>query len=211
MSSRREDRVAFVSERMSDVEVSRLEGVFRVRWDDEASGEHADGPSEALELDEALTWAREHAPVVFVELDDILFSAGERPEVDEGTRPWPAGGVVIRPRPIHTPFDGTVQRRYWGVVGTIETDDADESLARAVAADVSADPGARGVVARVLTTQGDPGIEVACELLASGMGVAVLELSWLLDGVVARRVPGGLLTGTQNHGDLPRLAPGDPI
>lgn len=71
------DRIAYVAEAHDAEEPGRLSGRFGVGWASEDGEEHSEGP-EYLSAEEAITWAREHAPRVLVRIDaDTHFTAGE--------------------------------------------------------------------------------------------------------------------------------------
>lgn len=107
-SPRAAGRTAWVAEITDARDPSRPAARFATHWEDDATGDHAEGPADAS-LDDALGWAREHAAVVFLHLagGGGMFSAGD--EHPDGEVPQWTGGPVAA-RPPGTPLDGSVQR-----------------------------------------------------------------------------------------------------
>jgi len=212
--SRREDRHAFVFENGDEDEGSRQSGRFSAHWEGRSTREYEEAPDEEMELDEALAWARAQATSVQVQIDGVIFSAGEEAETSEGGEevlPWPEGGVVVRPRPTRTPFDGSVQRRYWGFRSGIEGAGASEELAGVLQDALSRQPGVRNASATLRTARERSWVEIDVEVCASSASSAMREAIWMLDEVVVRYAPDAFAMDGRAHDDLPRLAPGDPI
>ena len=212
--STRADRYAFVYENGDDDEGSRQSGLFSAHWQERSTRAHGEAPETDMELDEALAWARGQATSVQVQIDGVIFSAGEDDETSEGDDdvfPWPQDGLVVRPRPMYTPFDGSVQRRYWGFRSGIEAAGASEELAGTLQEALSRQPGARHVSATLRTARERSWIEIDVEVCASSVSSAMRELIWMLEEAVVRYAPDGSAMDGRTHGELPRLAPGDPI
>ena len=111
----RQTRTAHVGEDLGEGEPGWASGKFSVHWEDR-SGDWHQGP-EGTDADKAIDWGRQHADVVLVRVmgAGVLYSAGVREPKDEDTEPWPERGLLIRPRPIGTPLDGSVRERAWDV------------------------------------------------------------------------------------------------
>jgi hypothetical protein len=153
------------------------------------AGEHSEGP-EYVSAEEAITWARRHAPRVLVRIDtDTHFTAGELPlDDDDGTPlpPWPDEGVMLRPRPWGSPLDGSVQETDWQV--RAEIDDPrmlGASVAEHVNAALSGDPRIHSVhvlASEQLTT-------IACAFLARNPWIVTLEASRILKAALRASAP----------------------
>jgi diadenosine tetraphosphatase ApaH/serine/threonine PP2A family protein phosphatase len=115
----REDRIGFVAEEFDGADGSRLAGTFCAHWESRDHADWGQGP-EGVSAEEAIAWAREHATQVSVLLydDSTIYSAGEVPY--EELPPWPEEGMVLKPRPIGAPRDGSVQEIPWPVSSEIE-------------------------------------------------------------------------------------------
>jgi hypothetical protein len=118
----REERIAHVGEDLGEEGAGRASGTFSVHWEDR-SRDWRQGP-EGVDVETAIEWGRQHADVVLVNVagEGVLYSAGARNFQDEDVVPWPDQGIVIRPRPIGTPLDGTVQERAWDVEARLYVD-----------------------------------------------------------------------------------------
>jgi hypothetical protein len=114
VTSARADRIGFVAEDFDFEEGGRLTGLFSAHWESDTDDRSGPGP-EGVPVEEAIEWARRHAARVSVLLydDETMYSAGEVPYSD--LPPWPEGGMVLRPRPMGAPRDGSVQEIPWRV------------------------------------------------------------------------------------------------
>jgi hypothetical protein len=143
MTSDGRSGTCFVSENFDYEEGGRAAATFNVHWESE-DGEHwKDGPSE-VSVEEAIAWARKHAPVVnILLLDDTMYSAGDVPapgDAGEGLLPeWPQGGLIIRPRPIDSPLDGSVQELSWPFTGQLRQAGISGEVRQAIEARVRSD------------------------------------------------------------------------
>jgi hypothetical protein len=179
----RDGRIAFVGELPDADDSFRLAGVFGVHWESLDGNEHAEGP-EGVPVEEAIAWGRRHARFVSVRLGDsgTFYSAGEGniddlgsdaddPD-DEPALPWPADGMIVRPRPIGAPLDGSVQEVDWSIESTAANVPAgDDGLAR-VRARLERD----GRLRAVELSQSDGEVRMRCVVKAHGGGPAVMTV-----------------------------------
>jgi hypothetical protein len=110
-------RIALVAEQVDPEDSFRLTGLFDAHWEALEGQDHGDGPK-GVSVDEAIAWARHHARYVSVRVgSDTHYSAGELDlaELDDNDPDprWPAGGMIVRARPVGTPPDGSVQEVDW--------------------------------------------------------------------------------------------------
>jgi hypothetical protein len=183
------DRIAYVAEAHDAEEPGRLSGRFGVGWASEDGEEHGEGP-EYLSAEEAITWAREHAPRVLVRIDaDTHFTAGELPLDDDDGTPlpaWPEEGVLLRPRPWGSPLDGSVQEIDWQV--RAEIDDPrmlGTSVAEHLNAALSGDPRIHSV--HVSTSEQQT--EITCAFLARNVWIVTLEGNRIISAALRAAVP----------------------
>jgi hypothetical protein len=148
-----------------------------VHWEDR-SRDWRQGP-EGVDVDTAIEWGRQHADVVLVNVagEGVLYSAGTRNYRDEDVVPWPDQGIVIRPRPIGTSLDGTVQERAWDVEAQlyVELSDADaERLIERIEGDTR--------LSDATVERAADGCSAICEysFVARSLTAAVLESEALL-------------------------------
>jgi hypothetical protein len=194
----RDRRIAFVGELPDTEDPFRLSGLFDVHWEAREGNAHGDGPV-GVSVDEAIAWGREHASYVSVLIGDrdTFYSAGERDlaelggDDDDGEpgEPWPREGMVIRPRPIGAPLDGSIQEVDWLTESESSdlpacTDDDLERLRAAVAR-----AGRLGAVEVIRRTY-PPGLRVRCTVKAGGGGPAVIGMNRLVNDALAEVLGG---------------------
>jgi hypothetical protein len=183
------DRIAYVAEAEDADEPGRLSGRFRVHWESEDGDEHGEGPG-YVSAEEAIAWARRHAPRVLVRIDaDTHFSAGELALDDDDGTPlptWPEEGVLLRPRPWGSPLDGSVQEIDWQV--RAEIDDPrmlGTSVAEHLEAALSGDPR----IHAVHVSASEQRTTIACAFLARNPWIVTLEASRILKAALRAAVP----------------------
>jgi hypothetical protein len=168
---------------MDPEDASRFTGTFSVHW--EAGGREWEQGPEEVPVEEAIAWARRHAEVVQVRVgaDEIPFSAGDRQPAGEVLPEWPAEGMVVRPRPIGTPHDGSEQVVDWLVRSDVEMDlPGDDALDR-VRGHLEGAPEVAGVVSATRTPSG---ATLLYRVSARSEGDAV-RAGWELAGKAARQ------------------------
>jgi hypothetical protein len=177
----RADRIGFVAEDFDPEDGSRLMGTFSVHWESRDDAEHERG--------------RRHATQVSVLLydDDSIYSAGEVPYTD--LPPWPEAGMVLRPRPIGAPRDGSVQEIPWHLRSEVSGKASDEERAR-LAALIAEDPRAANV--QVIGTRRRLLIEL--EYTASSVRRSCIAAHELIGAALARVLPDAvpLSTGSRS-------------
>jgi hypothetical protein len=138
VSGVRDDRIGHVAEDFDPEDGGRLTGLFSAHWESDTGEDWGKGP-EGVSAEEAIDWARRHAIRVSVLLfdDSTIYSAGEAPDPD--LPPWPEG-MVLRPRPMGAPRDGSVQEIPWCLECKIDpardtTEHEQARLRAAIAAD----------------------------------------------------------------------------
>jgi hypothetical protein len=190
----RADRIGFVAEDFDPEDGSRLMGTFSVHWESREHAEHEQGP-QGVSAEEAIAWARRHATQVSVLLydDASIYSAGEVPYTD--LPPWPEAGMVLRPRPIGAPRDGSVQEIPWHLRSEVSGKASDEERAR-LAALIAEDPRAANV--QVIGKRRRLLIEL--EYTASSVRPSCLAAHELIGAALARVLPGAvpLSTGSRS-------------
>lgn len=133
----RDDGCVFVGELPDEEDSGRFSGLFAAHWERESDRGFRDGP-EGVSVEEAIRWGRRQAPMVLVRIgDDHFYSAGPEVIDDDDVQPWPAGGIRVEPRPVGTPFDGSVQVVQWAVAIDVdlEGDDRDRVFTAVEAAE----------------------------------------------------------------------------
>jgi len=116
--------LVFVTELSDPDDGGRFSGEFAAHWESEDGEQNEMGPVEVT-VEEAIRWGCMHSDVVLVQLgggDDGHFSAGRRVFSDEETRPWPADGLKVAPRPEGSALDGSEQIVEWVVKAEIGLD-----------------------------------------------------------------------------------------
>jgi hypothetical protein len=190
----RADRIGFVAEDFDPEDGSRLMGTFSVHWESRDHAEHEHGP-QGVSAEEAIAWARRHATQVSVLLydDDSIYSAGEVPYKD--LPPWPEAGMVLRPRPIGAPRDGSVQEIPWHLRSEVSGKASDEERAR-LAALIAEDPRAANV--QIIGERRRLVVEL--DYTASSTRTAVIDAEALLEAALRRVLPKALVltTGTES-------------
>jgi hypothetical protein len=184
-------RTAYVAELADPRESGRFLARFDAHWEtnrDPAIWEQ--GPEDAS-LDEALAWARERAAVVYVTLgDEAPYSAGA--QHNRAFRRWPESGIIVRPRPAGSPYDGSKQIVGWPLRSVVIADDparvADQLRER-----LAADSPLTNIVISVLKADE---MQVECELQARGAGAAFIEADRLLTAAIARIDPSATVLKT---------------
>jgi hypothetical protein len=203
MSDLRDQRAAFLGEEPSDTFSGRASGFFRGHW----QGPGDDGPEAQFaggDIDAALTWARAAAARVYVLVGDRRYWAGEIPSREESDLPWPDGPIAFADRPDGTPFDGSVQRRYWPFAARLTTDTPDAATAAEVERYLARQPDLRRV--RVVVSpdgprsrsSAAPTLAVTAEAFSGDGEYAMAALFWALEEV-ALRLPGGAVAGLRSH------------
>lgn len=91
--------VVFIVEDYDDDDGTFLSGRFSATWEDQATGEHLQGP-QSVPADEAIAWGRSLADVLIVRVDETdMYSAGIHQPHDCVLSAWPpAGGLPSRRR-----------------------------------------------------------------------------------------------------------------
>lgn len=193
MASNFKPGVAFVDENFDEEEGGRAAATFHVHWEAEEGDGWKEGPA-AASIDEALAWGREHASVVTVLLlDDTVYSAGDRPAQGEDgpLPPLPDAGLVIRPRPIDSPLDGSVQELSWPLIGRLRQAGITEEVRQAIEARVRADDRVDSfelIPRRHASRRRD--WEVSLAITARGTTTAILAADELVSRVVFEALPG---------------------
>jgi hypothetical protein len=189
-------RTAFVAEDGDPEDVSRFAGTFSVHWEDTATREWQKGP-EGVGVEEAIEWGRRHADVVQVLIgaDEVPFSAGSRQPAGEVLPTWPPEGVEVRPRPVGSPHDGSVQVVVWSLrsearTPAVEAEDVErirDSLERAPEIErvVSVEGTGTGVavVFAIAARSERDAVQAGHELVRGAVGepVAVRTTGWQAD------------------------------
>ena len=193
MASNAKRGTSFVGENFEEDEGGRAAATFDVHWEAGDGEESKHGPT-AASIEEAIAWGREQASVVIVLLlDDTMYSAGDLPaQGEEGPlSPWPDDGLVIRPRPIDSPLDGSVQEVSWPFTGRLRQAGITEEVRQAIEAQVRADdrvdsfeliPRRQAIRKREW--------EVRLALTARGTTTAILAADALISRAVAEALPG---------------------
>jgi hypothetical protein len=201
---------SFIGENPDQEEGGRAAGTFGVHWEAEDGSRWKDGPSE-VSIEEAIAWARERAEVVnLLLLDGTMYSAGDVPspgDEDEGPLPeWPKEGLVIRPRPIDSPLDGSVQELSWPFTGRLRHAGISEQVRRAVEARVRSDERVDSfdlVPHRGLARANEWDIHLA--MTARGTTTAILAADALISTAVIEALPGDLPKPAHAHLELTSL------
>jgi len=92
---------AFISEDFNPDDAWLLTGRFSAHWESADGSASVDGPTD-VDIDEALRWARSRAEIVFVRVDDEIYSAG-RDQSGPTLPAWPPADFVPGPRPVGAP------------------------------------------------------------------------------------------------------------
>jgi hypothetical protein len=203
----REGRIAFVGEEFELEDASRLSGRFYVHWEAIDGQAHGVGP-EDVSVDEAIAWGRQRARYVSVRVGvgETHYSAGELNLADLENRDgqpypaWPAGGMLIRPRPMGAPLDGSVQEVDWLIEARVVNlpKQGEDELVRLRAAlesdgrlrvvELSAS-GERSWIRRFLRAR-EADMRVRCIVRARGAMPAVLYIDRSVEDALAVVLPG---------------------
>jgi hypothetical protein len=203
----RDCRIAFVGEQFELEDAFRLSGRFDVHWEALDGQGHGAGP-EGVSVDEAIAWGRQHARYVnvLVGASETQYSAGELDLADlensdgQPYPSWPAGGMLIRPRPMGAPLDGSVQEVDWLIEASVVNvpEQGEDELARLRAAletdgrlrvlELSAS-GERSRIRRFLRAHGAD-MRIRCIVRGRGGGPAVLHVDRAVEEALAEALPG---------------------
>jgi hypothetical protein len=171
---------AWIVEIEDEDDPSRLTGRFRVSLRSEAGDTRRAG---TFALAEAVRYGRERAARVYVDVNDVRYTAGA--DRDAEYPRWPET-TDARPRPLATPLDGSVQTVPWLIQGRIRTDDAATPAdAASLAAHVEACLHAADDAQRpAVTVRAHGTLYAELEVVDRGAGPARRRAAALLDRIV---------------------------
>ncbi len=204
----RDGRIALVGEHFDSDDAFRLTGVFGVHWEALDGDGHAEGP-EGVSLEEAIAWGRQQARYVSVRLgdSDTFYSAGEGDlnDLDADTEdpdeepalPWPADGMVVRPRPMGAPPDGSVQEVDW----LIESAATNVPEGRDALGRLRVALEGEGRLRDIELTRSGSDLHLRCIIRARGGGPAVMEVHHAFHSVLAEVFPDRRPGGGHSDGD----------
>jgi hypothetical protein len=190
----RAERIGFVAEDFDPDDGSRLMGRFSVHWESRDHRGHEQGP-QGVSAEEAIAWARRHATQVSVLLydDDSIYSAGEVPYAE--LPPWPEEGIVLKPRPIGAPRDGSVQEIPWHLRSEVKAKASGEQRAR-LAALIAEDPRA----ANVQIIKKWRRLLIELDYTAPSTRTAVIHADALVEAALSRVLPNAFVETTGTAG-----------
>ena len=142
--------IAFIAELPDAANTGRFSAQFAAHWESRDGKSMRKGPA-GVSLQDALAWARNESEYVSVLFggENSAYSAGSKPLRDDVHRPWLGDSVMVRPRPVGTPLDGSQQSIEWRV-HVVMSNNEDGTVVGELAKEVGSDD----AVSRVATRSG---------------------------------------------------------